>query len=54
MRKILKAVHHMHDNEIMHRDIKFDNILLRYNEDIKSIKLIDLGLAIDINKKMLT
>lgn len=54
MRRILKAVHHLHDNEIMHRDLKFDNILFSCNEDIKSLKIIDLGLAKDVDNKVLT
>jgi serine/threonine protein kinase len=51
MKRILKAVHHLHENQIMHRDLKFDNIVLRYENDIKSLKIIDLGLASEINKK---
>jgi serine/threonine protein kinase len=49
MKRILKAVNHLHENEIMHRDLKFENILLKYDNDIKSLKIIDLGLASEIN-----
>lgn len=29
----------------MHRDLKFDNIMLKYPNDINSLKIIDFGLS---------
>lgn len=48
--KMLSSIREIHNNGIIHRDIKPDNFLLTCNE--KNIKLIDFGLAkhyIDVN-----
>eukprot|EP00794_Sanderia_malayensis_P018287 gene18285-20110_t len=47
-RQLLSAVKHLHDNNIVHRDLKMDNILL--NEAKNSIKLVDFGLSNSFNK----
>ncbi len=44
--KICKSVEFLHDNNIIHRDLKIDNILLYSN---KNIKLCDFGSAIYSN-----
>jgi len=40
---LISAVDHLHDCEVIHRDIKMENILLEKNLD--DIKLIDFGLS---------
>ena len=62
MRQIISAFQHIHNNNIMHRDIKLQNILLHYdNEKDKKdfnlmkakIKIIDFGFACKIKKDTL-
>ena len=46
--QIVSAVQHMHRNQIVHRDLKLENILLCYrdNEDVPSlVKVTDFGLS---------
>jgi calcium-dependent protein kinase len=45
MRQIFSAIAYLHEHNICHRDIKPENILLKEKNNIKSIKLIDFGIA---------
>lgn len=46
MRSLLDCVRYLHaDMDIVHRDIKLENLLLRDAEDLSSVVLIDFGLA---------
>ncbi|CAK59998.1 unnamed protein product (macronuclear) [Paramecium tetraurelia] len=48
-RQISNAVSYMHEQDICHRDLKFENLLIDYTT--KKIKLIDFGYSIKINGK---
>lgn len=45
---ILKAIAHCHSRDIVHRDIKMENILI--NKDYKP-KLIDFGFSLQLPKE---
>jgi len=43
--KLLSAILHMHNHNITHRDLKFENVMFESNAEDAEIKLIDFGLA---------
>lgn len=45
LKQILEALDHMHDKNILHLDLKPDNILFANKSDDSPIKLIDFGMA---------
>ncbi|CAK66581.1 unnamed protein product (macronuclear) [Paramecium tetraurelia] len=49
MKQILKGLRHLQKQEIIHRDIKLDNIMFTEFNNIKSLKIIDFGCAAFIN-----
>ena len=62
MRQIVSAVKFIHSKNIIHRDLKLDNIMVNFNNDydkancnmLKStIKIIDFGLAIQLTQNHL-
>ena len=45
MKNILGALVHIHERDIMHRDLKPQNILFADRNDLSSVKIIDFGLS---------
>ena len=48
MNNLLAALKHCHDNRIIHRDVKPENLLLRDKTNIHDIVLADFGLAAEL------
>ncbi|GFH56531.1 hypothetical protein CTEN210_13007 [Chaetoceros tenuissimus] len=42
---LLNALTYMHSNQIMHRDLKFENVMFESNEPDAQVKIIDFGLS---------
>ena len=45
MQTICRAVSYIHDEGVIHRDLKTTNILVDDPDDFESIKIIDFGLC---------
>jgi len=45
MLKLLSGVAYIHSLDIIHRDIKPDNILLKEKDDLSTVKIVDFGLS---------
>ena len=56
MKQILSAVNYLHENEIVHRDLKAENLLFENQKPDSALKLIDFGVSTKFkqgqNKKM--
>ena len=48
IRQLIEGLHVLHENAIMHRDLKLSNILL--TEDGKELKIADFGLATPLDE----
>lgn len=46
IRQVLEAIQHIHSMDIMHRDLKLQNVLLRSFQQLEhAVKIADLGLG---------
>jgi serine/threonine protein kinase len=51
MQGVFKALTYLHDHQnVIHRDMKAENILIGNYEDLSQVKLIDFGLAVEYTK----
>ena len=50
MKQGFSALKYLHEQKISHRDIKPENFLLKKNENISNIKMIDFGLSKDYSE----
>lgn len=42
---VLSAIDFMHDRDVVHRDLKLQNMMFRRRGDFRSLKIVDFGLA---------
>jgi len=42
---VLSAIDFMHDRDVVHRDLKLQNMMFRKKGDFRSLKIVDFGLA---------
>jgi serine/threonine protein kinase len=43
--RLIKGIQYIHTKNVVHRDLKLENLLLQNKDDITSIKIADFGLA---------
>lgn len=48
---MLKGLQHMHENDIVHRDIKLENLLLQSKRNLSSVKIADMGFATRLSSR---
>ena len=51
MQRLFRAVNYLHRRNILHRDIKLENILLKRRFDLNSALLGDFGLCLDMTRE---
>eukprot|EP00873_Tetraselmis_striata_P019656 jgi/Tetstr1/439920/TSEL_028327.t1 len=47
-RQVFWALHYMHERNVIHRDIKLENVMLGQLNDLESVKIADFGFAIEV------
>lgn len=52
MAGLLQGIQEMHKNDIMHRDLKLENVLFKKQNDLKSVVIADFGLATKIHESV--
>ena len=46
MRQLLSAISHLHQNQICHKDIKPENVIVKLNDEgVPDLKLIDFNIS---------
>lgn len=50
LKRVLQGVAFLHENDYVHRDLKFENLLMMRADDFESIVLTDFGLATKTNE----
>ncbi|EEH60875.1 uncharacterized protein MICPUCDRAFT_50468 [Micromonas pusilla CCMP1545] len=45
VRRTLEGIQYMHENGVVHRDLKLENLLLKRDDDLSSVVIADFGLA---------
>lgn len=49
--KLAEALKFAHDNNLVHRDVSTDNIMVQINgSEVKTVKLMDFGLSVDLSR----
>jgi len=51
IRRLLEAVRYLHNNGVVHRDLKFENIVLAEDCDVSTATITDFGLACRVDAK---
>ena len=47
-RQVLDGVTHMHEAGVVHRDLKVENLMMKRADDLDSVKIIDVGMAVEM------
>ncbi len=52
MKQILEGLKYLHENRIMHRDLKLSNIMFKKENTLEHLQILDFGLAqrLDVTK----
>ena len=45
VRRTLEGIQYMHENGVVHRDLKLENLLLKRDDDLSSVVIADFGCA---------
>jgi len=45
MKVLISAVEYIHKHNIVHQDLKLENIMIKYSNDLSSMKIIDFGIS---------
>lgn len=50
--QFLNGMKYIHDNKVLHRDLSYNNVLIRKYDDSVKVKISDFGLAKDLNEPL--
>lgn len=54
VKQVLSCVNYLHSKNVVHRDLKLENILLEASKDFKQVKVIDFGTAKETDEEFMT